>query len=406
MNLFKQRRAALAVVDSAHAQSPDRVCAPPERSPQVFTHGQGSWLWDDQGHAYLDFCQAGGSNTLGHSPQVLARALGEQAQALISSGGGMAADASWAYGERLRQATDSDQVHLLDSAAEACQGAIGLARQWGRLHRGGARHIIVVGQAFAGHLPHLCRDGGADVSQVPFNDLPALHAEVDSRTVAILLEPLQASSTATPATRDYFHGVHTLCRELGILFILDELHSGAGRCGALLAEQLYGVRADIVTLGKGLGGGVALAALLTRATACCNEAPRPLAGHAGHALSSAAGLAVLDTLLAPGFLAQVQDSARYLREGLSRQARRHALGEVDGLGLLCALRLREPQADALVAAARDEGLLIEALQPDSVRLSPALDVSRAAIDDMLRRLLRAFARLRHSHTQALGQASG
>jgi len=196
-----------------------------------------------------------------------------------------------------------------------------------------------------------------------------------------------------PATREYLQGVERLCRELGILLILDEVQTGVGRCGALLAEETYGVRADIITLGKGLGGGVPLAALLARGRACCAEPGELEGSHHGNALMSAAGLAVLQAVLDTGFFEQVMDSGRHLRDGLSRLAGRYGQGEVRGQGLLWGLQLREGVAAQLVEAALQEGLLLNAPQADVVRFSPALTVSKGNIDEMLLRLARAFTRL-------------
>ncbi|MNT34698.1 Acetylornithine aminotransferase [compost metagenome] len=176
------------------------------------------------------------------------------------------------------------------------------------------------------------------------------------------------------------------------------MQTGVGRCGALLAEQTYDVRADIITLGKGLGGGVPLAALLARGSACCAEAGELEGSHHGNALMSAAGLAVLETVLEPGFFEHVQESGRHLRDGLSRLAGRYGQSEVRGQGLLWALQLSEDNAAELVKAALHEGLLLNAPQPDVLRLSPALTVSKGNIDEMLLRLARAFARV-HSAQQ-------
>jgi acetylornithine/N-succinyldiaminopimelate aminotransferase len=411
MNLFKLRRPAPAAAEPLRAPAvaavqpgAERLMPGSKRAPQVFVRGQGSWLWDNAGVAYLDFTQGGAVNSLGHSPSVLVKALGNQAQALITPGAGFHSHSLLSLAEQLCQSTGSDQAYLLNSGAEACEGAIKLARKWGQRHRNGAYHIITVSQACHGRslgalsasdpLPcNRCEPGLPGFSKVPFNDLAALHAEVDSRTVAIMLEPIQGEAGVIPATREYLQGVEQLCRELGILLILDEVQTGAGRCGALLAEHTYGVRADIITLGKGLGGGVPLAALLARGSACCAEPGELQGSHHGNALMCAAGLAVLETLLAPGFFEQVQDTGRHLREGLSRLAGRYAQGEVRGQGLLWALQLREDEAQALVAAALEEGLLLDAPQADVVRFSPALTVSKGNIDEMLLRLARAFARL-------------
>jgi len=425
MNLFNLRRSAPAevaepkrtpvTVPDAPLLSRERLMPSTERAAQVFVRGQGSWLWDDEGHAYLDFTQGCAVNSLGHSPGVLVKALGSQAQALINPGAGFHSQGLLALVNRLCQSTGSEQAYLRNSGAEACEGAIKLARKWGQLHRGGAYHIITASQGCHGRslgalsasdpLPcNRCEPGLPGFSKVPFNDLAALHAEVDSRTVAIMLEPIQGEAGVIPATRDYLQGVEKLCRELGILLILDEVQTGIGRCGALLAEETYGVRADIITLGKGLGGGVPLAALLARGTACCAEPGELEGSHHGNALMSAAGLAVLDTVLEPGFFEQVQDSGRHLRDGLSRLAGRYGQGEVRGQGLLWALQLQEHLAKDLVQAALHEGLLLNAPQVDVVRFSPALTVSKGNIDEMLLRLARAFARL-HAQQHARREVS-
>lgn len=412
MNLFNLRRSAPAVaepkrasvIEPATAQPPRERSMPSAQRSQVFVRGQGSWLWDSAGHACLDFTQGCAVNSLGHSPSVLVKALGNQAQALINPGAGYHSRTSLALAEQLCQSTGSDQAYLLNSGAQACEGAIKLARKWGRLHRNGAYHIITASQGCHGRslgalsasdpLPcNRCEPGLPGFSKVPFNDLAALHAAVDSRTVAIMLEPIQGEAGVIPASLDYLKGVEQLCRELGILLILDEVQTGVGRCGALLAEQTYGVRADMVTLGKGLGGGVPLAALLVRGNACCAEPGELEGSHHGNGLMSAAGLAVLTTVLEPGFFEQVMDSGRHLRDGLSRLSGRYGQGEVRGQGLLWALQLRDNVAAELVEAARHEGLLLNAPQRDVVRFSPALTVSKGNIDEMLLRLARAFVRL-------------
>lgn len=366
----------------------------------VFVRGQGSWLWDSSGRAHLDFTQGGAVNSLGHSPSVLVEALSAQTQALINPGAGFHSRALLTLVNRLCQSTDSDQAYLLNSGAEACDAAIRLARKWGQRHRNGAYHIITARHSCHGHslgglsASAQCQPALPGFSSVLFNDLPALHAAVDSRTVAIMLEPILGEAGVIPATQHYLKGVERLCRELGILLILDEVQTGMGRCGALLAEQSYGVRADIITLGKGLGGGVPLAALLARGTACCAEAGEFTGSHHGNALMSAAGLAVLEALLEPGFFEQVQAAGRHLRDGLCQLARRYGLGEVRGQGLLWALALADDSAHALVKAALQEGLLLNAPQANVLRLSPALTVSHGNIDEMLQRLARAVARVR------------
>ena len=420
MNLFNLRRSPPSIDDLVEGSfqacsdnKPSSDCLMPsvERPAQVFVRGQGSWLWDSDDRAYLDFSQGGGANSLGHSPTVLVNAITEQAQSLINVGFGLQHRGMLNLANRLCKSTDSDQAYLLNSGSEACEAAIKLARKWGQRYRGGASRIIVANNAFHGRsLATISASDSTTLtnrfepllpgfSHVPFNDLPALHAAVDAQTVAIMLEPIQSDAGVIPATERYLKDVQQLCRELGILLIFDEVQTGIGRCGALLAEQSYGVRADIVVLGKGLGGGVPLAALLARGKACCFDIGELTGTHHGNALMTSAGLAVLDSVQDKGFLDHVDETGQHLREGLARLAHRYGHGELRGRGLLWGLTLSDDSADAVVKAALHEGLLLNAPQPDCLRFTPALTVSTSNIDEMFLRLARAFSRVRTAQLQ-------
>lgn len=420
MNLFSLRRQApnlddlLMANDAPEAGSDlaaERLMPSVQRPQQVFVRGQGSWLWDSQDRAYLDFSQAGGANSLGHSPSALVKAIANQAQALINPGFNLHNRGMLSLAERLCASTGSDQAYLLNSGSEACEAAIKLARKWGQLHRGGASRIIVAKQGCHGRsLATISASDSCNLAnrfapllpgfdQVPFNDLPALHAAVDAQTVAIMLEPIQSDAGVIPASEHYLKGVERLCRDLGILLILDEVQTGIGRCGSLLAEQSYGVRADIVVLGKGLGGGVPLAALLARGEACCFDAGELGGTHHGNALMTAAGLVVLDSVQDRSFLAQVRENGQHLREGLARLAYRYDHGDLRGQGLFYGLTLSDDCAHAVVHAALHEGLLLSAPQANCLRFTPALTVSKTNIDEMLLRLGRAFSRVRTAQLQ-------
>ena len=420
MNLFSLRRTPPSLDDLAVEPYPSSLgddfsseCLMPsvQRPLPVFVRGQGSWLWDQDDRAYLDFTQGGGANSLGHSPSVLVQALTAQAQSLINPGSAFYNRGMLKLAEGLCKATSSDQAYLLGSGSEACEAAVKLARKWGQRHRGGASGIITASNSCHGRsFAAMSASGSANLgnrfepqlpgfSQVPFNDLPALHAAVDAQTVAIMLEPIQSEAGVIPATEHYLKGVERLCRELGILLILDEVQTGIGRCAHLLAEQSYGIRGDIVILGKGLGGGVPLAALLARGTACCFDVGELDGTHHGNALMTSAGLAVLNAVQEHGFLEQVRAAGQHLGAGLARLAQRYAHGEVRGQGLLWGLTLADDSAQAVVNAARSEGLLLNAPQANCLRLTPALTVSKANIDEMLLRLARAFSRVRTAQLQ-------
>lgn len=420
MNLFNLRRQAPdlddLVMDNCATEADgdlgaERLMPSIQRPQQVFVRGQGSWLWDSHDRAYLDFSQAGGANSLGHSPSALVKAIANQAQALINPGFNLHNRGMLSLAERLCASTGSDQAYLLNSGSEACEAAIKLARKWGQLHRGGASRIIVARQGCHGRsLATISASDSCNLAnrfapllpgfdQVPFNDLPALHAAVDAQTVAIMLEPIQSDAGVIAASEHYLKGVERLCRDLGILLILDEVQTGIGRCGNLLAEQSYGVRADIVVLGKGIGGGVPLAALLARGKACCFGAGELGGTHHGNALMTAAGLVVLDSVQDRSFLAQVRENGQHLREGLARLAHRYGHGDLRGQGLFYGLTLSDDCANAVVHAALLEGLLLNAPQSNCLRFTPALTVSKANIDEMLLRLGRAFSRVRTAQLQ-------
>lgn len=420
MNLFNLRRNPPSLDDLAvgtflpsKGDNFSSECLMPsvERPKQIFLRGQGSWLWDSDDRAYLDFSQGGGANSLGHSPSVLVNAIAAQAQSLINPGFGLHNRGMLNLAERLCSSTGSDQAYLLNSGSEACEAAIKLARKWGQRHRGGASRIIVAYNGCHGRsLGTISASDSSNLtnrfepllpgfSHVPFNDLPALHAAVDAQTVAIMLEPIQSEAGVIPATEHYLKGVERLCRELGILLIFDEVQTGIGRCGTLLAEQSYGVRADIVVLGKGLGGGVPLAALLARGRACCFDIGEVTGTHHGNALMTTAGLAVLDSVQDKGFLDHVGETGQHLSEGLQRLSHRYGHGELRGKGLFWGLTLSDESADAVVKAALYEGLLLNAPQSDCLRFTPALTVSKANVDEMLLRLARAFSRVRTAQLQ-------
>ncbi|KAF1005135.1 MAG: Succinylornithine transaminase/acetylornithine aminotransferase [Pseudomonas fluorescens] len=235
MNLFNIRRPAPSLDDlildppapALRDDLSDACLMPtPARPPQVFVRGQGSWLWDSDDRAFLDFVQAGAANSLGHSPQILAKALANQSLTLINPGNGLHNRAQLNLADRLCQHTGSDQAYLLNSGAQACEAAIRLARKWGQLHRGGAHHIITARNGCHGHSFAAMAASAIECanrfepqlpgfSHVPFNDLPALHAAVDAKTVAIMLEPVQGGGGCYPGHRTLSQGRRALVSRIG-----------------------------------------------------------------------------------------------------------------------------------------------------------------------------------------------
>ena len=366
------------------------------RPPIAFTHGRGGWLWDSEGNRYLDFIQGWAVNCLGHSPPAVARALAEQSTRLLNCGPAYYSEPMTHYADALTAAAGLERVFFANSGAEANEGAIKLARKWGARHRGGAYEIVTTVGGFHGRTLATMSASGKAVwdglfeprvdgfPKVPLNDLAAVEAAIGDRTVAIMLEPIQGEAGVWPAGDDYLRSLRSLADRRGILLILDEIQTGMGRTGALFCFEHTGVRPDIMTLGKGIGAGTPLAALLAREEVCCFEPGDQGGTYNGNALMTAVGHAVLDELTAEGFLERVCEAGAILRRGLETLSGKYGLGGVRGRGLLLALDLK-PRSDgpALVEKALAEGLLLNAPTPDALRFVPALNVTDAEIAEML-----------------------
>jgi acetylornithine/N-succinyldiaminopimelate aminotransferase len=294
--------------------------------------------------------------------------------------------------------TGLDHVFLCNSGAEANEGAIKLARKWGQLHRGGAHEIVTMHDSFHGRtLATMSASGKAAFEplfepkvpgfrKVPLNDLDSVARAISDRTVAVMVEPIQGEAGVIPATDAYLSALRDLTRERGVLLILDEIQTGIGRTGRLYAFEHAGVRPDILTLGKGLGGGVPLAALVASAGASCFVPGDQGGTFNGNPLMAAVGGAVLQTVSQPAFLAEVRDVSAYLTDRLRALSAELGHGEVRGRGLLLALAVNRGDARTMADRAFDRGLLINAPRPDALRFMPALTVSRDEVDQMLKRL--------------------
>lgn len=364
------------------------------RPPVVFVAGQGSWLTDSEGRAYLDFIQGWAVNTLGHSPRAITEALAHQAKRLINCSPAFYNDQMIKLAGLLTQHSGLHQVFLANSGAEANEGAIKLARKWGAKHRDGAYEIITMDHGFHGRTlatmaasgkeqwEHLYEPKVSGFVKVPLNDLAAVEAAISPRTVAVMLEPIQGEAGVFEATDAFLRGLRALTRERGLLLILDEIQTGIGRTGTMFGFQHAGTPPDIMTLAKGLGGGVPLAALVAHRDVCCFEYGDQGGTFCGNPIMAAVGCAVMETVAQSGFLARVTVAGERLAERLHALSQRHGCGEVRGKGLLLALDLKRDVAAQVATLAMQRGLLVNAPRPDSLRFMPALTVSDAEIDQM------------------------
>jgi len=379
------------------------------RPELVFAEGSGAWLVDEGGKRYLDLVQGWAVNGLGHSPALVAQALAEQAQRLLNPSPAFYNRPMLELAKRLTELSCFDRVFLASSGAEANEGAVKLARRWGRKMRGGAHQIIGFEQGFHGRTLAMMSASGkpgwdriyapmpGGFAKARLNDIASVQRAITPETVAVMIEFVQGEAGVRLADPGFVRELRALCTERQLLLIADEVQTGIGRCGHAFAYEMFDVEPDIMTLAKGLGGGLPLSALLCKERFNCFEPGDQGGTFCGNPLMAAVGLAVVMEVCRPDFLARVRQSAAYLSEGLQAIVREHGLVAERGAGLLRALVLPHENAEAVVAAAREltpVGLLINAPRPQLLRLMPALNLSRAETDqalELLRQALRAVS---------------
>ncbi|MFY2818026.1 acetylornithine transaminase [Achromobacter xylosoxidans] len=379
------------------------------RPDLVFVRGQGSWLEDHAGKRYLDFVQGWAVNTLGHSAPEMQKALLDQSKLLMNPSPAFYNLPSIELATRLTGASVFDRVFFANSGGEANEGAIKLARKWGQVNKKGAYKIITMNHGFHGRtLATMSASGkpGWDKMFAPqvegfpkaeINDLESVRKLIDDQTVAIMLEPVQGEAGVIPATKEFMQGLRKLADEHKLLFIVDEVQTGMGRTGTLFAYQQSDVVPDIMTLAKGIGGGVPLAALLARQEVCVFSHGDQGGTYNGNPLMAAVGVAVFDALAAPGFMEAVNARAKQLSEGLLALSAKYGMKGERGMGLLRALVMDRDDGPAIVEAARNlapNGLLLNAPRGNLLRFMPALNVTAEEIDTMLTQLDGLIAQVR------------
>ncbi|WP_424630825.1 acetylornithine transaminase [Bradyrhizobium sp. SYSU BS000235] len=387
------------------AHSYDALMDITPRPPIVFVRGEGNWLWDGSGKRYLDFVQGWAVNCLGHSPPAIAEALARQSRTLLTPSPAFYNAPSLELAQALVNSSCFDHAFFTNSGAEAIEGAIKLARKYGALHRDGAYEIITFDGAFHGRTLAAMSASGKKAFEPLFepkvpgfpkaklNDLDSVKALINRKTVAVMLEPVQGEAGVWPATDKFLQALRELTRQYGLLLIVDEIQTGIGRTGKLFHYQHADIAPDVMTLGKGIGGGVPLGVLLATTSASCFEYGDQGGTFNGNPLMCAAGLAVLQQIDQPDFLQQVVDNGAFFVDELERLSARHGLGEVRGRGLLLALDLERPIGPSIVAEALRDGLLLNAPRPETLRFMPALNVTQYEIAQMISQLDAILAKL-------------
>ncbi|MGW6360011.1 acetylornithine transaminase [Streptomyces sp. NPDC055092] len=356
--------------------------------------GAGAKVWDADGKEYVDFVGGIAVNALGHAHPAVVQAVTEQIASLGHVSNLFVAEPPVALAERLLQLFGrSGRVYFCNSGAEANEGAFKIGRLTGRSHmvatQGGFHGRTMGALALTGQPgkqePFVPLPG--DVTHVPYGDAEALRAAVTEETALVIIEPIQGENGVVEPPAGYLRAAREITRATGTLLVLDEVQTGIGRTGHWFAYQAEeGVDPDVVTLAKGLGGGLPIGATVAFGEAA--ELLKP--GHhgttfGGNPVACAAGLAVLDTVAGEGLLDNVKRAEARLRDGIASLG--HPLvGHVRGAGLLLGIVLTEPLAPQVQQAAQEAGLLVNAPAPDVVRLMPPLNLHDDEVDTLLQAL--------------------
>ncbi|MFJ2394201.1 acetylornithine transaminase [Streptomyces sp. NPDC087843] len=353
--------------------------------------GAGTRLWDADGKEYLDFVGGIAVNALGHAHPAIVEAVGNQIASLGHVSNLFVAEPPVALAERLLQLFGRDgRVYFCNSGAEANEGAFKIGRLTGRGHmvatRGGFHGRTMGALALTGQPgkqePFLPLPG--DVTHVPYGDPQALAAAVTDETALVVIEPIQGENGVVVPPAGYLKAARAITAASGSLLVLDEVQTGIGRTGHWFEYQAHeGVLPDVVTLAKGLGGGLPLGATVAFGRAAQLLGPgQHGTTFGGNPVVCAAGLAVLDTIASEGLLENVKRTSARLRDGIESLG--HPLVDhVRGAGLLLGIVLTEPLAPQVQQAAQDAGLLVNAPAPDVVRLMPPLNLSDDEVDVLL-----------------------
>jgi acetylornithine/N-succinyldiaminopimelate aminotransferase len=373
------------------------------RQPLAIASGSGVWVRDDGGRELIDMVGGIAVNVLGHAHPAITAALTEQAGRLIHTSNLYHTAPQVELAERLIATAFPGRVFLCNSGAEANEAAIKLARKWGRRHRNGATGVVALRGAFHGRTMGALAATAEPRYREPFEPLPtgfthvtadidAIAAALDGDVAAVMLEPIQGESGVLPLADELLVAVRALCDERNALLIIDEVQTGMGRTGRWWAHQHAGVTPDVMTVAKGLGGGVPIGAVLAAPRADVLEPGDHGSTFGGGPLAAAVACAVLATIDKEGLVERAGRIGEYLRESLlSLRGQGAPVAAVRGRGLMLGVVLSEPIAARTGRAALDCGVIVNAVGDSVLRLLPALTITEDDIDEAVRRLGEALA---------------
>jgi predicted acetylornithine/succinylornithine family transaminase len=377
-----------------------------KRMPVTFVRGQGSRLWDDAGREYLDFFGGHVVVNLGHCHPEVVATLREQAGTLMHYSNVVYTTPQIELARLLVENSCLDRAFFCNSGAEANEAAFKLARKWAKEHREGAYEVICAENAFHGRTLATVTASGTErykapftplpvgFVHVPFNDIEAIKRATTAKTCAVLLEPIQGEGGVVIPDNDYLRRVRAWCDEQNLLLILDEVQTGIGRTGKLFAYQHYGVEPDIITLAKGLGNGFPIGAVLAKERCAVFVPGDHGTTFGGNPLAARVGYTVVKYVIDNDIPAQAAAKGETLGRRLATLHDCYEFVEdVRGKGMLWAVEFGREMAEEVTLACLEEGLVVNNVRPNTLRLSPPLTVSEEELEEGLAKLARVFAKI-------------
>jgi predicted acetylornithine/succinylornithine family transaminase len=377
-----------------------------KRMPITLVKGKGVRVWDDNGKEYLDFTAGWGVNSLGHCHPAVAGAISEQAKTLIQTSNQFYTIPQLQLAELLMENSCFDKVFFCNSGAEANEGAVKLARRYGKLHLDGAYKVITALNSFHGrtlamtaatgqrkfHEPYLPVPDG--FLNVEYNSVSAIKKATSAQTCAVMLEPIQGEGGVNVPDDGYLKAVRAWCDQKGILLILDEVQTGIGRIGTLFGYEQFGIEPDIISLAKGLGGGIPIGALLTKEKSAVFALGDHGSTFGGNPLACAAGYATLYFVIENDIPSKVKRSGDYLIDQLKKlKAKYDFIVEVRGRGLLVAIQFNSDLTQNIVKSCMERGLLLNPVKPNAIRFMPPLTIVKREIDEAIAILDKVLAKV-------------
>ena len=374
------------------------------RWPILPVKGKGSYIWDENGRKYLDLVGGWAVCCLGHSHPVMTKALTKQAKILVQIGPQSCSQPQLQLAELLMKISCFNRVFFCNSGAEANEGAVKLARRYGKLKLTGAYEVITALNSFHGRTLAMTAATGqahyqdayqplpAGFKNVPFNNIEAIKNATTKDICGVMLEPVEGEGGVNIPDEGYLKAVRQWCDEKGILLILDEVQTGIGRIGTMFGYQQYGIEPDIITLAKGLGGGIPIGAFMAKESCSVFQPGDHGSTYGSNPLMCATALAVMEYVIKHDIPGKAQQTGLYLIDGLNKLKSKYPfITDVRGRGLLAAIEFNQDIAKSVMAACVENGLMVNNVKPNAVRVMPPLTINNQEIDEALSILDKVFA---------------